>query len=161
MDNGRYSLIDMLDHQPDSFADSKIKAMMSDIYDNMVGYINNDNSKQVSDIISKYGIKNFIEWFIESVYLPNTEDIKVMSYVNSNKTDIIDVLSQAMSNLSPKEVLDNMEEEKVEGAEEISDKNQSSEDVIENMAQEVEETSEEEVSEYDKATVFIRDLMKD
>lgn len=170
----------MLGRQPDSFADEKIKAMMSDIYDNMVGYVNNDNSNQVSTIISKYGVPHFIEWFIDKIYLPNTTDVKVMSYVSENKDEIIDILRQAMSTLTPKEVIENMDEEKVDGADEVSEENNSDEKVVQDMidasdsnteqngiSQEPfvdgeydnEEPSIENESEYDKAKKFLNDLM--
>ena len=176
MDRGRYSLTDMLDRQPDSFADAKIKAMMSDIYDNMVGYVDNNNSTQVSDIISKYGVSHFIEWFINKVYLPNTTDVKVMSYVSENKDEIVDVLRQAMSTLTPKEVIENMDEEKVEGADEVSEENKSDEKAIQEMmdgengqnldtdqtnvlVQEPEPEPDQSESEYDKAKNFLKTLM--
>lgn len=114
MDNGRTNLTDMLDHQPDLLADAKVKVMVSDIYDNIVAYVDRDNAGQVAGIISTYGIPNFIEWFIDKVYLPKVADVKVMSYVAEHKPDIIEILGQAMSNLTAKEALDNADDDKVD-----------------------------------------------
>ena len=131
----------------------------------------NNNSTQVSDIISKYGVSHFIEWFINKVYLPNTTDVKVMSYVSENKDEIVDVLRQAMSTLTPKEVIENMDEEKVEGADEVSEENKSDEKAIQEMMDDDNEqnsdTDQKDVqvlepepeSEYDKAKNFLKTLM--
>lgn len=106
------NLTDMLDHSPDIMADAKVKVMMSDIYDDMVSYVDDDNARKVAALISNYGTRVFIEWFIDNVYLPKAADVKVMAYVAEHKDDICDVLGQAMSNLTAKEVIDNAEEER-------------------------------------------------
>lgn len=118
MGEQKASLIDMLDHSPDIMADAKVKVMMSDIYDEMVSYVGNDNARKVASLISNYGTRIFIEWFIDNVYLPKVADVKVMAYVAEHKNDICDILGQAMSNLTTKEVMDNAEEDKSEEGQE-------------------------------------------
>jgi len=110
--NPEPSLMDVLDHQPDILADAKIKAVMSDIYDTLVKYVKNNDSTVIADLLTTYGSKKFVEIYISDVYLPATDDIKVMGYTVDNMDEVCEILSQALSNLTPKEALDNMNDEK-------------------------------------------------
>ena len=74
-------------------------------------------------------IKGSIIWI---AFIDNADGTMYV-YVSENKDEIIDVLRQAMSTLTPKEVIENMDEEKVEGADEVSEENKSDEKVIQEM----------------------------
>lgn len=137
--NPEPGLMDVLDHQPDILADAKIKAVMSDIYDTLVKYVKNNDSTVIADLITTYGSKKFVEIYISDVYLPATDDIKVMGYTVDNMDEVCEILSQALSNLTPKEALDNMNDEK-----DINDKPTDAENELEEELERGEELEDGE-----------------
>jgi len=136
--NPEPDLMDVLDHQPDLLADTKIKAIVSDIYDNVIKYVKNQDSKKIADLITTYGNKKFVELYISDVYLASIDDAKIMSYVTDNMIEICEILSQALSNITPKQALENMDEQRANNGEDN--------EVKDELEQEVKEEHPEELS---------------
>lgn len=183
--NPEPDLMDVLDHQPDLFADTKIKAIVSDIYDNIIKYVKNQDSAKIADLITTYGNQKFVELYISDIYLASIDDVKIMSYITDNVIEICEILSQALSNITPKQAIENMDEQRAnngennevkdeleqevkqgqDGVQEVSQEQTSSDFPQEQeKPQEEQEKPSEEISdplavEHQKATDFIKQLM--
>lgn len=125
------NLLDMLNHHPDILADEKINAVMSDIYDNLIEFTNKSDYKKIVDLIDTLGLECFIDWFITNIYMPETDDIKIVAYISSNTNEIIGILAQAISNITPKDAIENLEEDKLMDSDDVVDNNEEILDKLE------------------------------
>jgi hypothetical protein len=107
MENDNVEFMEALGRRPDFLSNEKILSMTSSIYKHIIEYNKNSDSEKISELISDFGVEQFVQWFINEVYLPEISDIKVICYITDNINDISGVISAALANIEAKHVIAN------------------------------------------------------